>query len=64
MYTHLFRFSCKFSERIRDVTHTYKVLRITYSASTHFVFKLVLPFLIADTRHAELTQKFIEIFVS
>ena len=64
IYTHLFRFSCKFSERIRDVTHTYKVLRITYSASTHFVFKLVLPFLIANTRHAELTQKFIEIFVS
>ena len=56
--------SCKFSEYIRDVAHIYKVLCITYSASAHFVFKLVLPFLIADARHAELTQKFIEIFVS
>lgn len=64
IYTHLFRFSCKFSEYTRDVAHIYKVLCITYSASAHFVFKLVLPFLIADARHAELTQKFIEIFVS
>ena len=64
VYTYFLYSSCKFSEHIRDVAHTYKVLRITYSASTHFVFKLVLPFLIADARHAELAQKFIEFFVS
>ena len=63
-YTYFLYSSCKFSELIRDVAHNYKVLRITYSASTHFVFKLVLPFLIADARHAELARKFIEIFVS
>ena len=64
IYPYFLYSSCKFSEHIRDVTHTYKALRITYSASMHFLFKPALPFLIADTRHAELTQKFIEIFVS
>ena len=64
IYTHFFCLSCKFSEHIRDVAHTYKVLCITYSASTHFVFKSVFPFLIADARHAELARKFIKIFVS
>ena len=64
IYTHFFCLSCKFSEHIRDLTHINKALRITYSASMHFLFKPALPFLIADTRHAELTQKFIEIFVS
>ena len=64
VYTYFLYSSCKFSEHIRDVAHTYKVLRITYSASMHFLFKPALPFLIVDARHAELAQKFIEIFVS
>ena len=64
IYTHFFCLSCKFSEHIRDVTHTYKALRITYSASMHFLFKPALPLLITNIRHAELAQKFIEIFVS
>ena len=64
IYPYFLYSSCKFSEHIHDVTHTYKVLRITYSASTHFVFKSVLPFLITDARHAELARKFIKFFVS
>ena len=64
IYPYFLYSSCKFSEHIRDVTHTNKALRITYSASMHFLFKPALPFLIADARHAELAQKFIEIFVS